>query len=231
MKLAQYHLKTGEYLRDVDAVKNIKSNEYMIPPYHTPESPTVELNENEYHAFLDSNGNVPRDYKNGAWVVKERFVKVTAYNKQTQAAKEFDDKSLVTDDYTIIEPLPNSTWQNNAWIVQLDLALQSKRAQINAWRSQQENDDTATVTAINTEWNADPTARGRIEQTLSSTFVPPFWTDAHDNDVEIVRDDLVTIHDKIVEKGFAIHARQREMKKDIETMTDALEVQAYVVGW
>ena len=231
MKLAQYHIKTGEYLREVDALKNIKTNEYMVPPYHTPDLPSSALQENECHAFLDSNGNVPRDYKGGSWVIKERFVKVTAYNKQDKSSKEFDDKTLVTDDYTLEKPLPDSIWQDDAWVVQLDLAQQSKRININRWRTQQENLSSLVVDALNTQWNADPAARGRIEQTLASTFVPPFWTDALDNDVDIVRDDLVTIYNKIVEQGFAIHERQREMKKDIDAMTDALAVQAYVVGW
>lgn len=136
MKLAQYHFETGEYLRDVDAVKNIKSNEYMIPPYHTPESPTAELKENEYHAFLDSNRNVPRNYKNGAWVVKERFVKVTAYLKSDcTKTKEFDDKFLVTDDYTLLKPATQfDEWIDNAWVTNLQAQYEAQVQQVDATR-------------------------------------------------------------------------------------------------
>ncbi len=149
MKLAQYHFETGEYLRDVDAVKNIKSKEFMIPPYHTPESPTVELNESEYHAFLDSNGNAPRDYKNGAWVVKERFVKVTAYNKETKQPKEFDDKSLVADDYTLLKPELLQKWSSDKW-VQDDDAV----AQYNAQNGKviRDNAISSNLSALDAQW-------------------------------------------------------------------------------
>lgn len=131
MKLAHYHFKTGEYLGVVDAVKNIKSKDFMVPPYHTPESPTSELKENEYHAFLDSNGNVPRDYKSGAWVVKERFVKVTAYNKETKQPKEFDDKYLVADDYTLLNPATQfDEWIDNAWVTNEQAKYESQVQQV-----------------------------------------------------------------------------------------------------
>lgn len=124
MKLAQYHFETGEYLRSVDAVKNIKSKESMIPPYSTPDFPVAELEENEYHAFLDSNGNAPRDYNYGTWQVKEHFVKVTAYNKQTKQPKEFDDESLVDDDYTLLKPEPLQKWSGDKWVQDDDAVTQ-----------------------------------------------------------------------------------------------------------
>lgn len=135
MKLAQYHFKTGEYLGAIDAVKNIKSKEYMIPPYHTPETPIGELKENEYHAFLDSNGNAPRDYKNGAWLVKEQYVKVTGYNNHTQEPKEFDDKSLVTDDYTLLKPVTQfDEWIDNAWVTNEQAQYEAQVQQVDATR-------------------------------------------------------------------------------------------------
>lgn len=135
MKLVQFHFETGEYLREVDAVKNIKSSEFMVPPYHTPESPTAELNENEYYAFLDSNGNSPRDYQNGSWSVKERFVKVTAYNTQTKQPQEFDDKTLVTDGYTLLKPSTQfDEWINNAWVTNEQAQYEAQVQQVDATR-------------------------------------------------------------------------------------------------
>lgn len=149
MKLAQYHFESGEYLRDVDAVKNIKSNEYMIPPYHAIDFPTNELKENEYHAFLDSNGNAPRDHQNGEWVVKVRFVKVTAYNKETKQPKEFDDKSLVTDDYTLLKPEGFQKWNEEKW-VQDDDAV----AQYNAQNGKviRDNAISSNLLALDAQW-------------------------------------------------------------------------------
>lgn len=90
---------TGEY---------ITSKKLLQKVGHTTSQPLpeVELAENEYFAMLDNDGNVsywPDDNDCG-WQVKARFEKVTAYNKQTQEPKEFDDKSLVTDDYTMKSP-------------------------------------------------------------------------------------------------------------------------------
>ncbi|MFH0267231.1 hypothetical protein [Vibrio rumoiensis] len=150
MKLAQYHFETGEYLRTVDAVKNIKSKEFMIPPYHTPDLPIAELEDNEYHVFLDNNGNVPRDYANGAWAVKTRFVKVTAYNKQTKQPKEFEDKTLVDDEYTLLEPQSFQKWGDEQW-VQNDEAVAAYNAQNGkVIRDNAVSDD---LTALDVEWD------------------------------------------------------------------------------
>lgn len=135
MKLTQYHFETGEYLREVDAVKNIKSKGYMIPPYHTPTAPKSLLSKNQYHAFLDDNDNVPRDYNNGAWEVKDRFIKVTAYNKETKQPKEFDDKSLVTDDYTLLKPSTQfDEWINDAWVTNEQAQYEAQVQQVDATR-------------------------------------------------------------------------------------------------
>ncbi|MGY2573146.1 phage tail protein [Vibrio sp. C8] len=68
--------------------------------------PEIELAENEYFAMLDANGKVQYwpDDTECTWQVKTRFEKVTAYSKETQEPKQFDDKTLVTDDYTLSQP-------------------------------------------------------------------------------------------------------------------------------
>ncbi|MFA0607276.1 hypothetical protein [Vibrio amylolyticus] len=57
------------------------------------------------------------DIKTLQWNVEPKPVKVTAYNKQTKLPKEFDDKTLVDDEHTLLEPLPYSDWDNDQWIV------------------------------------------------------------------------------------------------------------------
>lgn len=70
--------------------------------------PDVKLAENEYLAMLDVDGKVnmwPDKEESGCtWQVKTRFEKVTAYSKETKKPKQFDDKTLVTDDYTLTQP-------------------------------------------------------------------------------------------------------------------------------
>ncbi|TCT61934.1 hypothetical protein [Vibrio crassostreae] len=111
---------TGELLGTREANRDIKQpDRVVIPPYHTPNAcPSDKLSDNEYWALLDSNGKPVRDYQDGVWVKKERQVKVTAYLKAdgTQS-KEFDDVSLIADDYTQEKPLTQwDEWNGTAWV-------------------------------------------------------------------------------------------------------------------
>lgn len=112
--------QTGELLGTRDAVKDVKQPErWVVPPYQTPTVlPSEILDDNEYWAFLDSNGKPVRDYQLGAWMKKKRHIKVTAYLKSDATkSKEFDDESLVTDEYTLEKPLTQwDEWINNAWV-------------------------------------------------------------------------------------------------------------------
>ncbi|EGR4076038.1 hypothetical protein DDN47_03260 [Vibrio cholerae] len=90
---------TGEYIKS--AMIAVKMGFTTSQPL-----PDVELAENEYFSMLDPNGNVqywPDDRK-CTWQVKTRFEKVTAYSKETKEPKQFDDKTLVADEYTLIQP-------------------------------------------------------------------------------------------------------------------------------
>ncbi len=75
--------------------------------------PEIELAENEYFAMLDADGKVQYwpDDTECTWRIKTRFEKVTAYSIDTKEPKQFDDKTLVTDDYTLKQPATNyHTW-------------------------------------------------------------------------------------------------------------------------
>jgi hypothetical protein len=91
----------------------------VIPPYQTPTVlPSKSLDDNEYWAFLDSNDKPVRDYQLGGWMKKKRHIKVTAYLKSDATKlKEFDDASLVTDEYTLEKPLTQwDEWIDNTWV-------------------------------------------------------------------------------------------------------------------
>ncbi|MBY7811601.1 hypothetical protein KW448_08070 [Vibrio fluvialis] len=87
------------------SIKNRPNNEGFST---TQALPAVELAENQYLAMLDENGKVnmwPDKEESGCtWQVKTRFEKVTAYSIDTKELKQFDDKTLVTDDYTLTQP-------------------------------------------------------------------------------------------------------------------------------
>ncbi|ENM6576923.1 hypothetical protein AB8I88_001871 [Vibrio fluvialis] len=90
---------TGEYIKSEGlAVKMGFTTSQPLP--------AVELAENEYFAMLDAGGKVQYwpDDTNCTWQVKNRFKKVSAYNKADRVTKVFDDHSLVTDDFTLKAP-------------------------------------------------------------------------------------------------------------------------------
>jgi hypothetical protein len=102
---------TGEY---------IKSEKLSVKMGYTTSQPLpdVVLAKNEYFAMLDTDGKVQYwpDDTECTWQVKTRFEKVTAYNKETKELKQFDDKTLVADDYTLTQP-PH---QYVTWSAELD---------------------------------------------------------------------------------------------------------------
>ncbi len=94
------------------SIKNRPNNEGFSTIQALPD---VELAENQYIAMLDANGKVkmwPDKEESGCtWQVKTRFEKVTAYRIDTKEPKQFDDKTLVTDDYTLTQaPTSYHTW-------------------------------------------------------------------------------------------------------------------------
>lgn len=168
------------------------------------------------------------------WGVEDKLVEVTAYHKKTQQTKQFDDKTLITDDYTIKEPLPYSEWQNadDNWVQQISLLRDAKHQQINYWRDTQETDDTAIVEANGSRWDADPKARKRINSVLLSGQMPAYWTDADDVDHHgMTLDQLKKVKYAIGERGFKIHDRQRTMKKEIAAITDFDALEQYSIDW
>ncbi|MBL4262143.1 hypothetical protein [Vibrio fluvialis] len=111
---------TGEYIKS--ETLSVKMGFTTSQPL-----PEVELTENEYFAMLDAGGKVQYwpDDAGCTWQVKTRFEKVTAYSKETKEPKQFDDKTLVTDDYTLKVPTTQfDSWDNVAIDWQTDLQAQ-----------------------------------------------------------------------------------------------------------
>ncbi|EPD5095841.1 DUF4376 domain-containing protein, partial [Salmonella enterica] len=61
------------------------------------------------------------------------------------------------------------------------------------------------------------------------------WTDADNNDIPMTSGELINLSDAIDQamftKGLQIHMRQRQMKEELEKLTDAQAVMDYVVSW
>ncbi|EKO3514133.1 hypothetical protein SKP08_002670 [Vibrio fluvialis] len=119
---------TGEYIKsETLAVKMGFTTSQPLPD--------VVLSENEYFVMLDADGKVQYwpDDAGCTWQVKTRFEKVTAYNKETKEPKQFDDKTLVTDEYTLIQPTHQYvTWSEelNDWQIDKQAKYEAQVQQV-----------------------------------------------------------------------------------------------------
>lgn len=117
-----------------------------------------------------------------------------------------------------------------------ELAREIVRGRIEAWRTREEAGSVIFEHA-GRRWDASMASRDRLNEPLRLSALPEgfFWTDADNNDVPVSMADLQSLDAAmaaaLVEQGFAIHVRQREMKAEIASMTDPDSIIAYPVGW
>lgn len=114
-----------------------------------------------------------------------------------------------------------------------------KHDEINAWRNKQESAN-YTFTFDNHKWDYGKATQDRLSlsvQMAKQNKLPAgfIWTDADNNDVPMTAGELLNLSDAIDQamftKGLQIHMRQREMKEEIDGMTDVKAILDYVVGW
>ncbi|ENS1422645.1 hypothetical protein ACEZLA_001793 [Vibrio cholerae] len=131
--MLRHHISpdSGEYLQSQELL-------HKVGYTTSQELPNVSLAENEYLAMLDASGKVHYwpDDKNCFWQVKKRFEKVTAYLKSNcTQQKEFDDVTLVTDDYTLKKPAtPFDEWIDEEWVTNLQSQYQWQVNQVSETR-------------------------------------------------------------------------------------------------
>ncbi len=121
----------------------------------------------------------------------------------------------------------------------LEDARKQKHDGINTWRNVQENAN--YVFKFNDHnWDYGKATQDRLSlsvQMAKQNRLPDgfIWTDADNNDVPMTAGELLNLSDAIDQsmftKGLQIHMRQREMKKEIDGMTDVKAILDYVVGW
>lgn len=114
-----------------------------------------------------------------------------------------------------------------------------KHDDINRWRNVQENAN-YTFTFDNHKWDYGKATQERLTlsvQMAKANKLPAgfIWTDADNNDVPMTAGELLNLSDAIDQamftKGLQIHMRQREMKEEIDKLTDVKAILDYVVGW
>ncbi|EBB1562571.1 DUF4376 domain-containing protein [Salmonella enterica] len=118
-------------------------------------------------------------------------------------------------------------------------ARSRKHDEINAWRNKQESAN-YTFTFDNHKWDYGKATQERLSlsvQMAKQNKLPAgfIWTDADNNDVPMTAGELLNLSDAIDQAmfttGLQIHLRQRQMKEEIDKLTDAQAVLDYVVGW
>ncbi|HAF5504138.1 TPA: DUF4376 domain-containing protein [Salmonella enterica] len=118
-------------------------------------------------------------------------------------------------------------------------AKDRKRAEINAWRDEQEN-GSVIFTLNGHRWDCGKASQTRLSPVVAvakSGMLPPgfFWTDADNIDVPMTTDELTALEaamqQNMVLQGFKIHERQRQMKEEVDKLTDYKAIKDYTVGW
>ncbi|EBR1859494.1 DUF4376 domain-containing protein [Salmonella enterica] len=124
-------------------------------------------------------------------------------------------------------------------LMDAEKAREQKHAEINTWRNIQENAN--YVFAFNgRNWDYGKATQERLSlsvQMAKANKLPAgfIWTDADNNDVPVTAGELLNLSDAIDQamftKGLQIHLRQRQMKEDIDRLTDTRAILDYPVGW
>ncbi|EEE1368846.1 DUF4376 domain-containing protein [Salmonella enterica subsp. enterica serovar Durban] len=121
----------------------------------------------------------------------------------------------------------------------LSAARQKKRAEINAWRDAQENAN-YVFQFNNRNWDYGKATQERLTlsvQMAKQNKLPDgfIWTDADNNDVPMTAGELLNLSDAIDQAmftmGLKIHERQRQMKEEVDKLTDYKAIKDYAVGW
>ncbi|EMB6790967.1 DUF4376 domain-containing protein [Salmonella enterica] len=115
-------------------------------------------------------------------------------------------------------------------------AKEQKHAEINAWRNAQENGRISCEYNGN-RYDADKESKYRLDNVIEAGGLPDGvkWTDADNRDVDLSLDDLKALQKIMVMtmavQGGKIHERQRQMKEEVDGLTDYKAIQNYITGW
>ncbi|ECX4905303.1 DUF4376 domain-containing protein [Salmonella enterica] len=178
--------------------------------------------------------------ENQTWSLFEDHRGETVYDTTTGNQVYISEPGPLPENTTTQAPAsPIDKFENGQWVADLNTALIQKHAEINAWRNSQENAN-YVFQFNNHNWDYGKTTQERLSlsvQMAKQNKLPAgfIWTDADNNDVPMSAGELLNLSDAIDQAmfttGLQIHLRQRQMKEDIDKLTDAQAVMDYVVGW
>ncbi len=180
------------------------------------------------------------DTETQTWGLFEDHRGATVYDTTTGNQVYISEPGPLPENTTTQAPAsPIDKFENGQWVADLNTALIQKHAEINAWRNSQENAN-YVFQFNNHSWDYGKATQERLSlsvQMAKSNKLPAgfIWTDADNNDVPMTAGELLNLSDAIDQAmfttGLQIHLRQRQMKEEIDKLTDAQAVLDYVVGW
>ncbi|EJI9985605.1 DUF4376 domain-containing protein [Salmonella enterica] len=180
------------------------------------------------------------DHETETWSLNEDHRGETVYDTQTGNPIYISDPGPLPENTTTQAPTsPIDKFENGQWVADLNTARIQKHADINNWRNTQENAN-YVFQFNNHNWDYGKATQERLtlsvqmarQNKLPDGFI---WTDADNNDVPMTSGELINLSDAIDQAmfttGLQIHLRQRQMKEEVDKMTDAKKVLDYVTGW
>ncbi|EMD4264227.1 DUF4376 domain-containing protein [Salmonella enterica] len=180
------------------------------------------------------------DHETETWSLFEDHRGETVYDTITGNQVYISEPGPLPENTTTQAPAsPIDKFENGQWVADLNTALIQKHAEINAWRNSLENAN-YVFQFNNHNWDYGKATQERLSlsvQMAKSNKLPEgfIWTDADNNDVPMTAGELLNLSDAIDQAmfttGLQIHLRQRQMKEEIDKLTDAQAVLDYVVGW
>ncbi|EAA6342649.1 phage tail protein [Salmonella enterica subsp. enterica] len=180
------------------------------------------------------------DAETETWSLHEDHRGETVYDTTTGNQVYISELGPLPENTTTQAPAsPVDKFENGKWVADLNTALTQKHAEINDWRNIQENMN-YVFRFNNHNWDYGKTTQERLSlsvQMAKANKLPAgfIWTDADNNDVPMSAGELLNLSDAIDQAmftmGLQIHLRQREMKEEVDKLTDAQAVLDYVVGW
>ncbi|EAU6992010.1 DUF4376 domain-containing protein [Salmonella enterica] len=180
------------------------------------------------------------DAETETWSLHEDHRGETVYDTTTGNQVYISEAGPLPENTTTQAPAsPVDKFENGKWVADLNTALTQKHAEINDWRNIQENMN-YVFRFNNHNWDYGKTTQERLSlsvQMAKANKLPAgfIWTDADNNDVPMSAGELLNLSDAIDQamftQGLQIHLRQREMKEEVDKLTDAQAVLDYVVGW
>ncbi|EIW3591749.1 DUF4376 domain-containing protein [Salmonella enterica] len=180
------------------------------------------------------------DAETQTWSLFEDHRGKTVYDTTTGNPIYISEPGPLPENTTTQAPAsPIDKFENGQWVADLNTALIQKHAEINDWRNIQENMN-YVFRFNNHNWDYGKAMQERLSlsvQMAKQNKLPDgfIWTDADNNDVPMTAGELLNLSDAIDQamftKGLQIHMRQRQMKEEVDKLTDYKAIKDYAVGW